>query len=339
MLPGMSRTETSRSERAVSDTGGDNSSKRPKGRKRQKVNSTNQSNEVSAAPMDFVRIVPVSKKVRDPDELGLNSVVLSGSDKASQLQLAADKLSVSGTKGYRTARATHGAREGTWYCEATATFLGPTGHCRIGWCTGKAELQAPVGYDKYGYSYRDLEGSKVHKALREPYGEAYAEGDVVGLFIHLPPGKLVEKQEKEYAKYKGGIYEVREPEREPEPLLSSVIAFSRNGVSQGVAFNDVLEGTYFPAASLYTKLNQTEAATVTFNFGPDFKYSPLTVEGCPPPKAFVELAAMASVQEEMKAESDAEKAVAEDANPLQTEPERSPMDQVDAGSLEVKLEN
>ena len=28
----------------------------------------------------------------------------------------------------------------------------------------------------------------MHKALREAYGQAYAEGDVIGCLIHLPPG-------------------------------------------------------------------------------------------------------------------------------------------------------
>jgi hypothetical protein len=32
-------------------------------------------------------------------------------------------------------------------------------------------------------------------------------------------------------------------------------------------FRDVKEGTYYPAASLYTLPEQTEGATVTFNFG------------------------------------------------------------------------
>jgi len=49
-------------------------------------------------------------------------------------------------------------------------------------------LQAPVGYDEFSFGYRDLEGSKVHKALREDYGKAYKEGDVIGCFIHMPEG-------------------------------------------------------------------------------------------------------------------------------------------------------
>lgn len=42
----------------------------------------------------------------------------------------------------------------------------------------------------------------------------------------------------------------------------------KNGESQGVMFSDVYEGEYFPTASLYY------GATVTMNFGPDFKYQP-----------------------------------------------------------------
>ncbi len=45
-----------------------------------------------------------------------------------------------------------------------------------------------MGYDAHSYAYRDLEGSKVHRALREAYGQGFAEGDVVGCLLHLPPG-------------------------------------------------------------------------------------------------------------------------------------------------------
>lgn len=45
-----------------------------------------------------------------------------------------------------------------------------------------------MGYDQYSYGYRDLEGSRVHKALREAYGSPFREGDVVGCLLHLPPG-------------------------------------------------------------------------------------------------------------------------------------------------------
>ncbi|CAM9910014.1 unnamed protein product, partial [Sphacelaria rigidula] len=37
----------------------------------------------------------------------------------------------------------------------------PQGHCRLGWSRRTGSLQAPVGYDKYSYAYRDIAGSKV----------------------------------------------------------------------------------------------------------------------------------------------------------------------------------
>lgn len=36
--------------------------------------------------------------------------------------------------------------------------------CRVGWATRQAELNAPVGADQHGYSYRSQGGSKVSSA-------------------------------------------------------------------------------------------------------------------------------------------------------------------------------
>ncbi|KAA8579202.1 hypothetical protein FQN60_000024 [Etheostoma spectabile] len=44
--------------------------------------------------------------------------------------------------------------------------------------------------------------------------------------------------------------------------------FYKNGVSQGVAFENLFEGMYFPAISLY------KSCTVSVNFGPHFKHPP-----------------------------------------------------------------
>lgn len=63
-------------------------------------------------------------------------------------------------------------------------------------------------------------------------------------------------------------------EQKPQKLAGSMILFTRNGSSQGPAFTDIPEGTYYPAASLFTMPEQSEGATVVFNFGPDFKYPP-----------------------------------------------------------------
>lgn len=262
-------------------------SKRSKKNKKKGKAGSQSEAEVDINPSDFARLIPVPKKAAVPEKW--QPVQLSKTEKAAQLHLSASSslpsqppllLSVTGSKGYRTARCSHGVHQGTWYCEVHVTSLGSTGHCRLGWCTKKAELQAPVGYDKFGYSYRDLEGSKVHKALREPFGEPFVEGDVIGLLLHMPPGgKPLEKEYKDIVRYKGALWYVAEPDPEPQPLQSSFIAFTKNGKLQGVAFQDILEGTYYPAASLYTLPGQVEGATATFNFGPDFKHAPPVLEG------------------------------------------------------------
>ena len=114
---------------------------------------------------------------------------LSATDHAPQARVDPETGTFASTKGYCTARGTHGASEGTWYFEVELTALGgesaaiPStssssssasfylGAARVGWATRAAELQAPVGYDKHGYAFRDREGCKVHDALREPYLE------------------------------------------------------------------------------------------------------------------------------------------------------------------------
>lgn len=236
---------------------------------------------VEAALGDFVRVIPFSG-VAD-DDVG-STVRLSSKDKAQGLELSADRASVSGWKGFRSVRATHGFHQGTHYCEVSVEHLGDSGHVRLGWSSRQAEINAPVGYDQHGFGYRDLEGSRVHKASREAYGEPYGEGDVLGLFLHLPEGgrALESRPGSELARYKGALYAMLPEQVDPRPLQGSAVAFTRNGVLQGVAFRDcVLEGTYYPTASLFTAQKQKDGARVSFNFGPDFKFPPPTVEGCP----------------------------------------------------------
>ncbi|KAG2492185.1 hypothetical protein HYH03_009433 [Edaphochlamys debaryana] len=231
-------------------------------------------------PISLVRLRydgAVKEGQDDPSRVSLSKV-----HKAAQLVLSEDRLSVTGCKGFRTARGSHGAHEGALYCEVTITRMGKTGHCRLGWCTRKAELQAPVGYDTFGFAYRDVDGSRVSAGLREPYGAPFKEGDVVGMYIYLPRGgRTLEPQANEYTRYKGKWMRVEDPEPTPEPLRGAVIAFSVNGVDQGVAFRDFNEGTYYPAVSLYTMPEQTEGATVNLNFGPSFRFPPPQPEGCP----------------------------------------------------------
>lgn len=59
-------------------------------------------------------------------------------DRAPQLKMGEDWMSVTGEKGYCMSRATHGVERGSWYYEVTILQPEsnddlPEPHCRIGW--------------------------------------------------------------------------------------------------------------------------------------------------------------------------------------------------------------
>lgn len=78
-------------------------------------------------------------------------------------------------------------------------------------------------------------------------------------------------------KFKSHLY-YEEKDNIPEclkrmkPLAGSQIIFFKNGVCQGVAFNEIFGGPYHPALSLH------KSSTVSVNFGPNFKYPPSNSE-------------------------------------------------------------
>eukprot|EP00750_Incisomonas_marina_P033178 INCI9602.1.p1 GENE.INCI9602.1~~INCI9602.1.p1 ORF type:complete len:267 (+),score=31.30 INCI9602.1:286-1086(+) len=94
-------------------------------------------------------------------------------------------------RGYRSARATHGVMHGAWYYEVTCLKGNfPHGHMRLGWATSKSNLDLPVGYGPDSYAYRDVNGDRVTRSFREPYGKAFGwtedkGSDVISCYINL----------------------------------------------------------------------------------------------------------------------------------------------------------
>ncbi|CAL5423737.1 unnamed protein product [Camellia sinensis] len=68
----------------------------------------------------------------------------------------------------------------------------------------------------------------------------------------------------------------------------SEISFFKNGICQGVAFQDLCGGRYYPAASMYTLPNQPKCV-VKFNFGPDFEFFPEEFGSRPIPRPMTEV--------------------------------------------------
>lgn len=79
--------------------------------------------------------------------------------------------------------------KGTWYWEATVEEMPEGSATRLGWGQDYANLQAPLGYDKFGYSWRSKKGTRFHDSAGKHYSMGYGEGDTLGFMIVLPLAK------------------------------------------------------------------------------------------------------------------------------------------------------
>ncbi|KAI1287054.1 Set1/Ash2 histone methyltransferase complex subunit ASH2 [Halotydeus destructor] len=232
-------------------------------------------------------------------------VLVAMHDRAPQLKVSEDRLTVTGERGYCMARATHGANIGSYYYEVHINEMADGGALRLGWSQELGNLQGPVGYDKFSYAWRSRKGTAFHQSKGIHFADhGYAQGDTVGCLISLPqdlessnspnsPSYLpTTHKERPLVKFKSYLYfeekdDVNKVSKELTPLSGSEMKFFRNGKSVGTAFQNFYAGHYFPACSFYKNV------TVTFNFGPNFK--------CPPKseqfKGVYELASEASVKQ------------------------------------------
>ncbi|XP_036322747.1 set1/Ash2 histone methyltransferase complex subunit ASH2 isoform X2 [Rhagoletis pomonella] len=205
-----------------------------------------------------------------------NCVLLALHDRAPQLKISEDRLSVTGDKGYCMVRATHSVNRGRWYFEAIVDDMPEGSATRLGWGQEYGNLQAPLGYDKFGYSWRSRKGTRFHESHGKHYSDAYAEGEVLGFLIDLPdevdsnylPNTF---KDRPLVKFKSHLYyedkdKVQETLKGLQVQPGSKIEFFKNGKSQSVAFSDIYGGLYYPTISIHKN------ATVSVNFGPNFKH-------------------------------------------------------------------
>ncbi|KAJ7219132.1 COMPASS complex protein [Mycena pura] len=138
---------------------------------------------------------------------------ISWEDRSSFVGVAKDGLGLLGSTGFRSARCNAPIREGRWYMEVKVVHGGGEhvhedgkregSHVRLGWGRREAPLNGPVGLDGYSYGYRDKTGDKVTLSRPRPYGRPFSSGDVIGMYICLPPTrKAVAKDPHDPARLK-----------------------------------------------------------------------------------------------------------------------------------------
>jgi hypothetical protein len=291
--------------------------------------------------------VMVSKSYYQPLANKYTQICVAKENSAPQMIISADMLTVRNEKGYCMARASFGASPPAelyavgvipapsvptgWYYEviikegdrSSITLMDnskrtlPPPAWRLGWSSEKGDLQAPVGYDKHSYSYRNSDGAVMHKSRSRQYGEGFQKDDVIGFFILLTDTNESIMEEEEVPPPPTSVSAVGKKKIVSVDLnTGSQIRFFKNGVPQGIAFESIYKATYYPAVSLFYN------AAVTFNFGPEFKYPPKNLDV--PYKPCSELleihAAIAKKKEEEEAKRRAEieaTAAADAANNLE----------------------
>ncbi|GMM30581.1 Bre2 protein [Martiniozyma asiatica (nom. inval.)] len=149
-------------------------------------------------------------------DLPPHNVRFSYFDRSSSMSITSDlgSAGVPPSSGWKSTRGAWGIREGTWYVEfyirkgissntnTNTNTNGSDPHVRVGWARLEAALEAPVGYDGYGYGLRDKLCEIVHLSKRSPLGNVdLKEGDVIGLLITLPSISIQKEiSEKEKAR-------------------------------------------------------------------------------------------------------------------------------------------
>lgn len=186
---------------------------------------------------------------------------------------------MTGEKGYCLVRGTHAVKHGCYYFECTIKEMPGNSACRIGWAQQYANLQAPCGYDRFGYSWRSRKGTIFHNSRGKHFSDGYGVGDTLGFLIVLPKSKerntMLPPSYKDQAliKFKNHLYfeekdESEKIEKELTPLPESQIKLYKNGKCEGTAWTDINKGSYFPCVSIYKN------CSVQINFGPEFTFKP-----------------------------------------------------------------
>lgn len=138
--------------------------------------------------------------------------------------------------GDRGSISTIGMTSGKWYCEMYVTAVGA--ESSVGLSQGINIMSTIVGStaDSYGYYFN---GQKYNTSAGSAYGATYTTGDTIGVSFDASAG---------------------------------ILAFYKNGVSQGTAYSSLTSGPYYFAVE---GRSSTSANDVTMNFGQQaWRYAP-----------------------------------------------------------------
>ena len=177
---------------------------------------------------------------------------------APQLQVDQQNIiSMPCCKGYSSSKASHGVEDGMWYFEVEI-LKGSS--VRVGWAQALADIQAPVGYDEYGYGLSINQKKIFHCSRGYPVESKSSEKDikVIGCLLKISETletfendsncELVTEIIKKYPPLNFlTTYNVKQ-----SILKSGTIQFYADGKElSGARFENIYRAKYFPTVSCF----------------------------------------------------------------------------------------
>ena len=170
---------------------------------------------------------------------------------APQLQIdsTTNTVSMPCCKGYCSSKATHGLESGSWYFEVEVI----KGSVRVGWGQALAEIQAPIGYDEYGYGVSNKQGKIYHCSRGYPVGIDLSEVKVIGCHLEISQDLEIDQDckvkaeiEKKYPPLNFlTTYNVKQ-----NILKRGSIRFYADG-REIAGFENIYRAKYFPTVSIF----------------------------------------------------------------------------------------
>lgn len=163
------------------------------------------------------------------------NVSLSYFDRSSGTFISGDHKSITTDRGWLSARTDIPIQEGKVYFEFNIIKADEQSHVRIGLGRREASIEAPIGFDAYGYGLRDKTGQKLH--LSRPANfmkEGFKSGDVIGILVELPKTEFQDIVRDQIAiRYRNRLYFERfdyTPTEKMEHLLNPVTVFGEKAI-------------------------------------------------------------------------------------------------------------
>lgn len=121
-------------------------------------------------------------------DMAPDNVCVSLFDRSNGILYSRDLNAIAAQEGWRSARTNIGIREGKYYFEFKIVNANDKSHVRIGISRREASLEAPVGFDGYGYGIRDVNGEFMTISRRQDFvvEGGFCTGDVIGFLVELP---------------------------------------------------------------------------------------------------------------------------------------------------------